>query len=148
MLERANKGEKILLVSYGNGCDTAVLEATERIGLKDRRGIQEHLEAKTMLRNYMQYLRWRELVPIQPPARPPLEVRTPSPVAQWREVPWELRLTGTKCTVLRHPAVSAATRVRGVPDQGRDGALQLPGCARQGVLLLARLRDARPWTRR
>ena len=49
------------------------------------------------MQSYDQYLRWRELVPMQPPARPPLEIRTPSPAAQWREVPWELRLTGTKC---------------------------------------------------
>jgi hydroxymethylglutaryl-CoA synthase len=99
VLERAKSGDKILLVSYGNGCDTAVLEATDKIGsLRDRCGIQKNLEAKAMLPSYMKYLRWRELVTIQPPARPSLEARTPSPVAQWREVPWELRLTGTKCT--------------------------------------------------
>ena len=49
------------------------------------------------LRNYEQYLRWRELVQIQPAARPPIEDRMPSPAAQWREVPWEMRLTGTRC---------------------------------------------------
>jgi len=37
-------------------------------------------------------------VEVQPPARPPLEARTPSPAAQWREVPWEMQLIGTKCT--------------------------------------------------
>ena len=49
------------------------------------------------MRNYNHYLRLRELLPTQPPARPPLEIGSPSPAAQWREVPWELRLTGTKC---------------------------------------------------
>ncbi len=103
-LERAKKGDKILLVSYGNGCDTAVLEATAKIdALGDRCGIQKNLQAKAMLPSYMKYLRWRELVTVQPPARPALEARTPSPVAQWREVPWELRLTGTKCTVCNTP---------------------------------------------
>lgn len=103
-LERAEGGDKILLVSYGNGCDTAVIEVTDKIGaMKDRRGIRKHLEAKAMLPSYMKYLRWRELVAIQPPARPSLEARTPSPVAQWREAPWELRLTGTKCTVCGTP---------------------------------------------
>jgi hydroxymethylglutaryl-CoA synthase len=97
-LEQAGGGEKILLGSYGNGCDVFILETTGRIGsVKDRRGIQKHLASKATMRNYNQYLRWRELLPTQPPARPPLEIRTPSPVAQWREVPWELRLTGTKC---------------------------------------------------
>jgi hydroxymethylglutaryl-CoA synthase len=97
-LERAGAGEKILLASYGNGCDVALLETTDRIGShNDRRGIQKHLASKSAMHNYEQYLRLRELLPLQPPARPPLELRTPSPTALWREVPWEMRLTGTKC---------------------------------------------------
>jgi len=97
-LERASNGEKILMASYGNGCDVFILETTGQIAaVKDRRGIAKHLAAKSMIDNYNKYLRWRELVPVQPAARPPLEFRQPSPVAQWREVPWELRLTGTKC---------------------------------------------------
>jgi hydroxymethylglutaryl-CoA synthase len=99
-LERAKGGgERILLASYGNGCDVVILETTERIGsLPGRRGIQKHLASKSYLQSYTKYLRWRELVTIQPPARPVMELRTPSPAAQWREVQWELRLTGTKCT--------------------------------------------------
>jgi hydroxymethylglutaryl-CoA synthase len=97
-LERATSGERILLASYGNGCDVVILETTEKIdSVADRRGIQNHLASKTTLQNYNQYLRWRELVQVQPAARPPLELRQPSPAAQWREVPWEMRLTGTKC---------------------------------------------------
>jgi len=98
-LERAASGETILLGSYGNGCDVVILKATDKIGsLKGRRGIQHHLASKAVLPSYNTYLRWRELVPLQPPARPPMELRVPSPAAQWREVPWEMRLTGTKCT--------------------------------------------------
>lgn len=97
-LEQAGKGEKILLASYGNGCDSFILETTGLIvKAKDRRGVAKHMAAKSMISNYNRYLRWRELVQVQPAARPPLELRQPSPVAQWREVPWELRLTGTKC---------------------------------------------------
>jgi 3-hydroxy-3-methylglutaryl CoA synthase/uncharacterized OB-fold protein len=97
-LERAGSGERILLGSYGNGCDMAILEVTERIGsLGIRRGVQGHLASKTSMRNYNHFLRLRELLLTQPPARPPAEIRTPSPAAQRREVPWELRLTGTKC---------------------------------------------------
>ena len=97
VLERAGTGEKILLASYGNGCDVVILETTDAIGSLDRRGIRKHLASKRALANYNHYLRWRELVETQPPARPPLEIRTPSPAAQWREVSWELRLTGTRC---------------------------------------------------
>lgn len=97
VLERAKKGDRILLASYGNGCDVVLLEATSAIGPQPGLGIQGHLASKRMLANYNHYLRWRELVEVQPPARPPLEIRTPSPAAQWREVPWDLRLTGTRC---------------------------------------------------
>jgi 3-hydroxy-3-methylglutaryl CoA synthase len=103
-LERAGSGETILLASYGNGCDVAIFETTEHMGsLGGRRGVQKHLASKSLLKSYEQYLRWRELVELQPPARPPLEIRTPSPAAQWREVAWEMRLTGTRCRVCGTP---------------------------------------------
>jgi len=103
-LERAGSGERIMLACYGNGCDVALLETTARIcSLKARRGIAGHLASKTSMHNYEQYLRLRELLPLQPPARPPLELRTPSPAALWREVPWEMRLTGTRCTRCGQP---------------------------------------------
>ena len=97
-LERAKSGEKIILASYGNGCDVVLLQATDRIGPRNCRGIKGHLGSRRVLANYNHYLRWRELVEVQPPARPPLEARTPSPAAQWREVPWEMQLIGTRCT--------------------------------------------------
>jgi hydroxymethylglutaryl-CoA synthase len=97
-LETAGKGEKILLATYGNGCDTFILETTALAGkAKDCRGITKHLAAKSLITNYNRYLKWRDLITVQPAARPPLELRQPSPAAQWREVCWELRLTGTKC---------------------------------------------------
>jgi 3-hydroxy-3-methylglutaryl CoA synthase len=97
-LEQANKRERIMLASYGNGCDIFAMTTTDSITrLADRRGIKKHLSSKSMLTPYSRYLKWREIIQIQPAARPPLEARRPSPVAQWREVPWELRLTGTKC---------------------------------------------------
>jgi hydroxymethylglutaryl-CoA synthase len=98
-LEQAGSDETILLACYGNGCDTAILETTGLIGsVPACRGVARHVASRRDLRNYEQYLRWRELVPIQPAARPPIEDRMPSPAAQWREVPWEMRLTGTLCT--------------------------------------------------
>ncbi len=98
ILEQAKPGEKILLSSYGNGCDTFILTTTELIsGVKNKSGIRHNLTSKSLISNYSKYLRWRELIQIQPAARPPIEIRQPSPVAQWREAQWELRLTGTKC---------------------------------------------------
>ena len=97
-LERSEGGQTILLACYGNGCDTVILETTERVAsVPPCQGVRGHVESRRELRNYEQYLRWRQLLPIQPAARPPIEERMPSPAAQWREVPWEMRLTGTRC---------------------------------------------------
>jgi hydroxymethylglutaryl-CoA synthase len=97
-LEKASAGENILMASYGNGCDIFMFRTTEKIaGLKDRRAITKYQASKCMVSNYNRYMQWRELVTTQPPARPPIEIRQPSPAAQWREACWELRLTGTRC---------------------------------------------------
>ena len=103
-LEKADAGETILVGSYGNGLDTLVLKTTEKIAsAKNHCGIAAHLTAKASLGSYNRYLRWRELITVQPAARPPLELRTPSPAAQRREVPLELQLKGTKCRVCGTP---------------------------------------------
>ncbi len=97
-LEESKGGDRILLAGYGNGCDVFSLEVTDAVGkIGDRRGIKNHLASKRVLPNYNRYLRWREIVTVQPPPRPALELVQPSPVAQWREGQLEFRLRGTKC---------------------------------------------------
>jgi len=99
-LEEAITGSRIILVAYGNGCDVFSLKVTDYIEgakSKDRRGITRCLASKKMLSNYNRYLRWRELITIQPPARPAIELRLPGPQALWKENEKELQLRGTKC---------------------------------------------------
>jgi hydroxymethylglutaryl-CoA synthase len=97
-LEEARAGDRILLISYSNGCDVSILKVTPEIEkLKDRRGIKKHLASKRMLGGYNKYLRFREMITVQPAARPSLDFRQPSPAAQHRENDGELRLRGTKC---------------------------------------------------
>jgi len=95
-LEEAKAGDRILLVSYGNGSDAIVLRVTEEIEkVRDRRGIKRHLEIKRTLDNYEKLLRWRNIIPLEPPARP---ARTPtSPASLWRERRSALPLYGVKC---------------------------------------------------
>lgn len=62
-LEDANDGDKILLVSYGDGADAVLLKVGPKIGgLRDRRGIKHHLGVKRNLDNYVNYLRLRGLL--------------------------------------------------------------------------------------
>lgn len=104
-LEEAKPGDKLLLANYGDGCDVYILTVTEEIEkvrkVKGRHGIAKHLEAKQALTSYEKYLRWRKIVPTEPPARPPHGV--PSAVALWRDSKGGLALCGSKCKVCSTP---------------------------------------------
>ncbi|MFC1986818.1 hydroxymethylglutaryl-CoA synthase family protein [Chloroflexota bacterium] len=95
-LEEAKAGDRLLLVSYGNGSDALVLRVTDEIEeIRDRRGIKRHLEIRRTLDNYEKYLRWRGLIPLEPAARPP---KNPTSMASlWREHRSALPLYGVKC---------------------------------------------------
>jgi len=95
-LEEASPGDRILLVSWGNGSDAIILRTTDEIEkIRDRRGIKRHLEIKRTLDNYQRYLRWRGLVPLEPAARPDLPPTSMSSL--WRESRSALPLYGVKC---------------------------------------------------
>ncbi len=95
-LEVAKPGDRILLVSYGNGSAAILLRVTEEIkNIKNRRGIKKHLEIKKILNSYGRYLRWREMISLAPAARPPAAAASMS--AQWREHETALPLYGVKC---------------------------------------------------
>jgi len=102
-LEEAKAGDRILLVSWGNGCEAIVLRATEQIEkIKDVRGIRRHLDMKRTLDNYGRYLRWRDMVSLAPAARPSMAGGA-SMAAQWREHDSALPLYGVKCKVCGTP---------------------------------------------
>ena len=95
-LEEANPGDKILFASYGNGADAFLLEVTDAIKkMGSRRGFKRHLETKNVLTNYVDYLRWRELIPVGIGRRP--EKRHISLSANFRERKVILGLYGVKC---------------------------------------------------
>lgn len=95
-LEECKPGDRILLLSWGNGSDAIVLRVTEEIEkIRDRRGIKRHLEIKRTLDNYGKYLRWRQLAPMEPAARPAGGGTSMS--ALWREGKYGKPLYGVKC---------------------------------------------------
>jgi len=101
-LEEAKAGDRLLLVSYGDGCDVYILRITEEMEkVRARRGIKGHLAAKRELDHYQKYLEWRTLVPVQTTLRPPPE--QPSAVALLRDSKSGLALYGAKCKVCGTP---------------------------------------------
>jgi len=95
-LEEAKADDRILVVTWGNGCDAIVFKVTKEIEkIGSRRGIKGHLEIKRQLDNYGKYLRWRNLVSLSPLSRP--AGSGVSMAAEWRERRSGLPLYGVKC---------------------------------------------------
>ncbi len=95
-LEEAKPGDRILFVGTGNGCDAFVFQVTDAIeNLSERRAVKYHLATKASMKNYNDYLRWRNLVQLEEAKRPK---RTPLKFsAVWRERKVLLGLWGVKC---------------------------------------------------
>ena len=95
-LEEAKAGDKILLASYGSGCDAFLLSVTEEIaGVQgNRRGAKRYLDSKRPLSSYARYLSYRGLLEPQPGE--PFRL-FPAATTSWRERNWAIRMHGSKC---------------------------------------------------
>ena len=96
-LEEAGPGDKILVISYGSGCDALYFEVTENIkNLENRDGISGCLVNRAELDNYTKYLVWRNILPGDMGLRAEEDLWT-----RWSQL-WRLRKTvlglwGSKC---------------------------------------------------
>ncbi|MEW5783480.1 MAG: 3-hydroxy-3-methylglutaryl CoA synthase [Bacillota bacterium] len=96
-LEEAAPGDKLLLVSYGNGCDALYFEVTEQIKrLQYRQRVTDALHNQTDLDNYLKYLTWREMVPAEVGMRGEEERLTRWSLV-WRNRKAILGMQGTRC---------------------------------------------------
>ena len=95
-LEEAKAGDKILVASYGSGCDALLLSVTEQIAevRGNRRGVKAHLDSKRPLSSYARYLSYRGLLEPQPGE--PFRL-FPAATTSWRERNWSIRLHASKC---------------------------------------------------
>jgi hydroxymethylglutaryl-CoA synthase len=60
-LERAQCGQKIVVVGVGNGCDALLFEATGRIGsCNPRRGVDRAIKRGVQIANYLKFLALRD----------------------------------------------------------------------------------------
>jgi len=113
-LEDAKAGDKILVVSYGNGSDALYFQVTDAIEkARDRRAIKKHLASKKQLTSYEKYARFRETLPIELTGR--AQAPTASMSALWREHRGITSLVGSKCKKCGAPQYPAQ-RVCANPD--------------------------------
>jgi 3-hydroxy-3-methylglutaryl CoA synthase len=96
-LEEAKPGDRLLLASYGDGCDVFGVQVTDdQARLAPRRAMKGHLTAKRILPNYELYLKWRGLHQPDPGVRrPPMPM--PSASAMFRERQRNLRFHAAQC---------------------------------------------------
>jgi uncharacterized OB-fold protein len=105
-LENARPGDRILVITYGEGSDAMAFQVTEAIDqLPPRRGLKGYSDSKKNDMNYGKYLRWRELLAFEPQRRPPL-VRASLP-DRYRNLPKILGFYGSRCTVCGTPQFPA-----------------------------------------
>lgn len=97
-LDRAQPGDKILVVSFGSGCDALYFEATAKIqGRATQKGVAQCLQDKTALDSYTKYLVWREIMPVEAGMRSEEDLWTRWS-AVWRSHKMILSLCGSRCT--------------------------------------------------
>lgn len=96
-LEEAKPGDKILVVSYGNGCDAIFLQVTEEIEkARDRRGVKKHLASKKELTSYEKYATYRDILTVDIGRRGE-DVGATQLSTLWRERRMVLACCGSRC---------------------------------------------------
>ncbi|PQM27762.1 3-hydroxy-3-methylglutaryl CoA synthase [Sphingopyxis lindanitolerans] len=97
-LETAKPGERILLASFGQGCDLMLFEVTAAIGsVKPRLGVSGWLARRVESTNYAKYLFHRGLLQLDRGMRAEHDSKT-ALTALWRNRKAVLGLVGGRCT--------------------------------------------------
>jgi hydroxymethylglutaryl-CoA synthase len=96
-LDRAKPGDRILVTSLADGCDAAVFEVTDRIAQgRPRHSVDAWIASKRNDLAYNTYLKWRGILPFEPPRRP--EPVRPAAPPMHRSERWKLGFVGSRCS--------------------------------------------------
>jgi len=96
VLDRAKPGDRILVVCEADGADALVLEVTDAIeGMRPVRKVDRWIASKRNELAYNTYLKWRGILPFEPPRRPDPERPAAPPMR--RHERWKLAFVGSRC---------------------------------------------------
>jgi 3-hydroxy-3-methylglutaryl CoA synthase len=96
-LDHARPGDRIALVSGADGADAVILEVSEAITQgRPERGVDRWIEAKRNDVPYNSYLKWRGVLPFEPPRRP--DPQRPAAPPMRRAERWKFGFVGTRCS--------------------------------------------------
>ena len=95
-LDGASAGDKIAVAVVADGVDVAVFEVTDAIGDgRPKHSVASWVESKRDDLAYTAYLKWREVLPFEPPRRPDPD-RPAAPPMQ-RAERWKFAFLGARC---------------------------------------------------
>lgn len=96
-LDQAKPGDRILVVCEADGADALVLEVTDKIkDMAPVRKVDRWIGSKRNDLPYNTYLKWRGILPFEPPRRPDPERPAAPPMR--RHERWKLAFVGSRCT--------------------------------------------------
>lgn len=133
-LEDASAGDKLLVISYGNGCDAILFEVTDSINeYQERERVSDSIKKQVELDNYYKYLTWRDMLPVEVGMRGEEERLTRWSMV-WRNRKAILGLQGSCCLecdtqqyppqrVCVNPACGAIDRMKPVVLAGKGGKI-------------------------
>ena len=98
-LETAKAGDKIMVVAFGQGVDVLAFEVTaENAKLPKRKGVSGWLARRKEEKNYMKFLAFNEMLPLDKGMRAEFDKKTALSVL-WRKRDMIYGLVGGKCKV-------------------------------------------------
>jgi 3-hydroxy-3-methylglutaryl CoA synthase len=98
-LETAKAGDKIMVVAFGQGVDILVFEVTaEKDKLPKRKGLSGWMARRKEEKNYMKFLAFNDMLPIEKGMRAEFDKKTALSVL-WRKRDMIYGLVGGKCRV-------------------------------------------------
>ena len=101
-LDEAKAGDRILFVTYGEGCDAMAFTVTEKIGTyRPATTVAQRLAHKDNTLPYGKYLKWKGMVDCEPQKRPAQE-RSALP-DYYRNYKKNYNLVGSRCTACGTP---------------------------------------------
>jgi 3-hydroxy-3-methylglutaryl CoA synthase/NAD(P)-dependent dehydrogenase (short-subunit alcohol dehydrogenase family)/putative sterol carrier protein len=102
-LQEAQPGERIVVASFGQGCDALCFEVTEKVAsLPPRMGTKGAVARKKSIDNYVKYLKFRDLIETETAIRAEAPDQT-AMTTLWRKRKMILGLVGGVCGVCGTP---------------------------------------------
>jgi 3-hydroxy-3-methylglutaryl CoA synthase/uncharacterized OB-fold protein len=100
-LASAKAGDRILVAVAADGADAMLLRVTDAIAaFRPPRAVGRLIESKGDV-GYGTYLKWREILPTEPPRRP--DPDRPGAPNMLRASAWKFGFVGSRCTACRTP---------------------------------------------